>query len=151
MLRDGAEALEEIPLFYDAARIRRQLAGRLAELDRPDEALDELRRVHETFSQLGARPELEKTREMFEELDRRPPTLVGHGPGAAELTPREWDVALCIARRMSSKAAGKALRIRERTVTTHLTRIYRKLDISGREELGDLVREGRLAAPTDVP
>jgi tetratricopeptide (TPR) repeat protein len=151
MLRDGAEALEEIPLFYDAARIRRQLAGRLAERDRPEEALDELRRVHETFSQLGARPELEKTREMFEELDRRPPTLVGHGPGAAELTPREWDVALCIARRMSSKATGKALGIRERTVTTHLTRIYRKLDISGREELGDLVREGRLAAPTGAP
>ncbi len=148
MLRGGAEALERIPLLYDAARIRRQLAGRLAELDRRDEALEELKRVHETFTELGARPELEATRGMFEELDARPPTLPSQGTGAADLTPREWDVALCIARRMSSKAVGKELGIRERTVTTHLTRIYKKLDISGREELGDMVREGRLAAPS---
>lgn len=146
MLRAGAESLEEIPLLYDAARIRRQLAGRLFDAGRRDEAAEELRRVHTMFHELGARPELEATRDMFREQGVPLPTLVA-GPGAADLTPREWEVALCVAGRMSNKAIAKELGMKERTATTHLTRIYRKLDIGSRHELGDMVREGRLPAP----
>jgi DNA-binding CsgD family transcriptional regulator len=145
LLRGGAEALEAIPWVYDAARIRRQLAGRLAELGRNDEALQELRRVHDTFARLGAQPELEATRTMFREIDARPP--VRTGDGTADLTGREWEIARLVARRMSSKAIAKELNIRERTVTTHLSNMYKKLGIHGKTELGDLVREGRLAAP----
>jgi DNA-binding NarL/FixJ family response regulator len=146
MLRAGAESLEEIPLIYDAARIRRQLAGRLFDAGRKDESAAELRRVHATFHQLGAQPELEATREMFREQDLPLPSL-RQQPGSAQLTSREWEVALCVASRMSNKAIAKELGMKERTATTHLTRIYRKLDIRNRQELGDIVREGRLPPP----
>ncbi len=72
-LRKGAEALEGIPLIYEANRLRRQLAGRLAEIGDSEGALAELRRVHETFLRLGAVPELNKTISQFRQLGAEPP------------------------------------------------------------------------------
>jgi len=146
LLQNAAGALESIPMKYDAARVRRQIAGRLAELGRRDEALAELRHVHEAFSDLGAHPELEKCRGMFRELDARPPSRT-QAPGAAELSAREWEIAQHVAGRLSNKAVAKELGIAPRTSTTHLSNIYRKLGIGSRAELADLVREGRLPAP----
>jgi len=146
LLIGAAEALEAIPMKYDAARIRRQAAGILASLGRREEALAQLRDVHEIFGELGAQPELDKVRDMFRELDARPPNR-RQAEGTAELTAREWDVANRVARRMSNKAIAKDLSIARRTVTTHLSNIYRKLGISSRGELVDLVRGARLPAP----
>ena len=72
-LRKGAESLEKIPLRYEAARMRRQLAGRLAEMGDREGALEELRLVHEVFTRLGARYELEKAIGQFREIDAEPP------------------------------------------------------------------------------
>jgi len=73
-LRRGAEALEAIPLAYEGARLRRQLAGRLAEVGDQERALVELRAAHDVFEALGARPELAKTIQLFAELDAQPPS-----------------------------------------------------------------------------
>ena len=72
-LRKGAESLETIPLTYEAACMRRQLAGRLAEVGDREGALEELRHVHEVFTRLGARHELEATIGMFRQIDAEPP------------------------------------------------------------------------------
>lgn len=143
LLGEAAERLEAIPVVPDAARMRRQLAGRLAELGERDTALDELRRVHEIFLRLGADRELEKTRGQFRELDARPPRPAT-GPGKGELTGREVEVAGLVAERNSNKAIAKELGISHRTVSTHLSNTYRKLEISSRNELADLVREDRI-------
>ena len=45
--RKAAEDLESVPMIFDAARLRRQLAGRLADLGKKEAALEELRRVHD--------------------------------------------------------------------------------------------------------
>ena len=76
-LRQGAESLETIPLTYEAARLRRQLAGRLAEVGDREGALLELGRVHHVFEELGAKGELQKTVEMFREMDVTPPGFEG--------------------------------------------------------------------------
>jgi tetratricopeptide (TPR) repeat protein len=52
LMRQAAEALEEIPMIPDAARIRRQLAGRLAEIDRPEDSAEELKRFYDIFLKL---------------------------------------------------------------------------------------------------
>ena len=70
----GAKALETIPLVYEAARLRRQLAGCLAEIGDREGALEQLRHVHGIFTRLGARHELEKTIGMFGEIQAEPPT-----------------------------------------------------------------------------
>lgn len=138
-----AEALEATQDVPDAARIRRQLAGRLAELGDMDAAVRELRRVHDVLSGMGAEPELDRARGQFREVGSRPPVRSSAGEQTA-LTPREEEIARLVAERRSNKAIGKALGISPRTVGTHLSNAYKKLDVSGRTELGDLVRAGLL-------
>ena len=140
LMRQAAEALEEIPMIPDAARIRRQLAGRLAEIDRPEESAEELKRVYNIFLKLGAELELEKVRIQFREIGQRPPPR-GVGEGVAGLTARELEVARLVAQRLSNKAIGRALGMATRTASTHLSNIFQKLDVSSRGELADLIRE----------
>lgn len=140
LMRQAAEQLEAIPMVPYAARVRRQLAGRLAEVGDVEGALDELRRVHDVFARLGAELELEKTRIQFREVGHRPPPR-GTGEGVAGLTAREWEVARLVAARKSNKAIGKALGISPRTASTHLSNIFQKLDVSSRGELADVIRE----------
>lgn len=140
LMRTAAEALEEIPMVWDAARLRRQMAGRLAELGAIEEATAELKRIHDTFAELGAELELEKARMQFRELGQRPPPK-GVGEGMAGLTPRELEVARLVAQRKSNKAIGKELNMATRTASTHLSNIYQKLGIGSRGELADIIRE----------
>jgi DNA-binding CsgD family transcriptional regulator len=139
-LRAAADRLDGIPMVFDAARVRRQFAGRLAELGRVEEALVELRRAHTVFSELAAEPELEATRGMFKELEVRPPPRPSIA-GLGGLTGRELEVSRLVAARRSNKAIARELQISDRTVTTHLTNIYRKLQVGSRGELVDFVRE----------
>jgi DNA-binding CsgD family transcriptional regulator len=140
LMREAAEELEAIPMIPYAARLRRQMAGRLAEIGDIEGSVEELRQVHDTFVKLGAHLELEKTRMMFKEVGHRPPPK-GVGEGMAGLTGRELEIARLVARRQSNKAIAKALGNAPRTVSTHLSNIYKKLGIGTRGELADLVRE----------
>ena len=62
----------------------------------------------------------------------------------AGLTARELQIARLVGERMSNKAIGRLLGVSHRTVSTHLSNIFKKLDIGSRSELGDLVRDKRL-------
>ena len=136
-MRRAAERLETVPFVPDAVRIRRQLAGRLAEIGDREGALRELRRVHEILLTLGAQDELRRARVQFHELEARPPVRPS-GPGVEGLTGRELEIVRLIAVRRSNKAIAQALGISPRTVTTHLSNIYQKLAITSRGELADL-------------
>lgn len=137
LYRTAAERLEAVPYVPSAARLRRQLAGRLAEVGDREAAISELRRAHDTFVRLGARWELEKTRVQFQELGARPPGKIA-GQGAEALTERELEIVRLVAAGKSNKAIGKALAISARTVSTHLSNIYGKLDIGTRAELAQM-------------
>lgn len=150
MLEDAAEAMEELGIPYAAARLRRQHAGRLAELGRRDDALEALERSYEVFARLGAEPEIRATRGMYEELEETPPTDTSTPADTrGVLSAREWEVAEGIARRMSNQQIADELGIARRTVERHCHNIYKKLDIDGgpdrkRTILGDWVKEGRI-------
>ncbi|MEX1258699.1 MAG: AAA family ATPase [Gemmatimonadota bacterium] len=140
----GAEGLEGMGLLPDAARLRRQLAGRLAELGDREAAVRELRRVHDILAGLGAAPELEKAREQFREVGARPPTRSSGSPGSGVLTAREAEIARFVGERKSNKSIARELGISPRTVGTHLSAIFKKMEVESRVQLGDLVREGIL-------
>ncbi|MDH3223399.1 MAG: AAA family ATPase [Gemmatimonadota bacterium] len=143
-LERAAESLGKIPIRFDAARIRRQLVGRLMELDRRDQARAQLRIVWDEMSAMGAQPELQKARAMYGELDIRPPP----GPvptSRSKLTPREAELARLVAGRLKTDQIAEAMAISERTVTTHLHNIYKKLPgVGDREDLRAWVVEGNL-------
>jgi DNA-binding CsgD family transcriptional regulator/DNA-binding transcriptional ArsR family regulator len=139
----AARRLEEVDSIPDAARMRRQLAGRLADLGDRDAAIRELRRVHDILATLGAEPELEKTRGQFREVGARPPSRTSV-PGSGLLSAREVEVARLVGERKSNKAIARDLGISPRTVGTHLSNIFRKLEVDSRTRLGDMVRDGEL-------
>jgi DNA-binding CsgD family transcriptional regulator len=139
LIREACAALEAIPMLPDAARLRRQLAGRLAETGDRAGALVELRRVHDMFARMGAESELAKARGMFREIGAKPPARTVTS-GAEGLTGREIEIAQMVADRKSNKAIGRVLDISPRTVSTHLSNIFRKLDVASRGELADYVR-----------
>jgi DNA-binding CsgD family transcriptional regulator len=137
LLRAAAERLEAVPFVWDAARVRRQLAARLVDVGDRDGAISELRAVHDVFVRLGAGFELEKTREQLRELGARPPVRSA-GQGTRALTDREHDIVRLVASGASNKAIAKELGISPRTVTTHLSNVYRKLEINSRGELAEM-------------
>jgi ATP/maltotriose-dependent transcriptional regulator MalT len=142
----AANDLEAIPMLWPATRLRRQVAGRLADLGRRDDALAELRKVHAVCVSVRAGLELEKTRAMFRELGARPPAASTFD-GPLGLTGAELRVAMLVAEGMSNKAMATELRCATGTVRTHLQNIYQKLDVGGagaRHRLGNMVREAGL-------
>ncbi len=145
-MRRAADELEAIPMIWPATRLRRQLAGRLHEIGRKDEAVDELTRVHDVCVRVGAGLELEKTRAMFREMGLRPPSIPS-SDNVLGLTPTELKVARLVAQGLSNKAIGVQLGSATRTVSTHLSNVYGKLEIGGpgaRMRLGKLLGESGL-------
>jgi DNA-binding NarL/FixJ family response regulator len=138
-LRRGAEALEAIPWLLDAARVRRKLAWVLAKTGDIDGATRELRRAHDAFVRMRAEVELNLTRDVIRELGIRPPAR-STAAGLGALTGREVDVARLAASRKSNKEIATALGISPRTVSTHLSSIFLKLEVASRGELADVAR-----------
>ncbi len=143
LMREAADELEAIPMIWPATRLRRQLAGRLSDIGRKGEAIRELDRVHAVCVRVRAGLELEKTRAMYRENGLRPPPMPTTD-NELGLTATELKVATLAAQGLSNKAIGSQLRCATRTVSTHLSNIYTKLDIGGsgaRIRLGQVMRE----------
>jgi DNA-binding CsgD family transcriptional regulator len=140
-LRAAAEKLAAIPFLPDALRLRRRLAACLAESGERERAVSELRRVHEGFARLGAERELERTRRALHEVGARPPARAARAsPGAGGLTARERQILDLVAARKSNKAIGRELGISARTVDTHLSNIFKKLEVESRDALIEVAR-----------
>lgn len=142
----AADELESIPMMWTATRLRRQVAGRMIETGRRDEGIEQLARVHAACVSVNAGLELEKTRSMYRDLGMRPPSIRS-SDGPLGLTRSETRVARLVAEGMSNKAIAAELRCATRTVSTHLSNMYGKLDIGGpgaRVRLGNLAREAGL-------
>ncbi|MDQ6717468.1 MAG: AAA family ATPase [Gemmatimonadota bacterium] len=144
LLRSAADQFDAIPLPVQSARVRRRLAYALMDNGQPEEGMRELKSAHEVFVKLRATGELDATREALRELGVRPPSR-STIPGAAGLTGRETEIARMVAARKSNKEIGAELKISARTVSTHLSNIFLKLNVASRGELADFVRERGLA------
>jgi len=62
--------------------------------------------------------------------------VLARGTGVEPLTAREREVALLAGSGVRSREISERLHLSTRTVDTHLARVYRKLGVNGREELG---------------
>ena len=109
-----------------------------------------------TGERRAARGALERARDLFEELGarlwaeraaaelRRVPIRRG---AADELTPTEERIAELAAAGRTSREVAQALFVSPRTVEANLTRIYRKLGVGSRAELGASMAARRAGAP----
>lgn len=123
-LQDAAEQFEAVGAQLLAAEAWWQSAERWAVDSRARALTGELR-----------------ARELVRRCDTAPVGIrFGEEEGPSGLTAREREVARLAGKRLSTKDLAERLDIAPRTAETHLHRVYRKLDVGGREELAAVVQ-----------
>jgi DNA-binding NarL/FixJ family response regulator len=118
-LRAACEIWHSLALPYDVARARVRIGDACRALGDDASAALEHEAARETFTRLGARPDLER-------LDRRAT------PTAGGLTVREVEVLRLVAAGHTNRVIARELVLSEKTVARHLSNIYRKLGIGSR-------------------
>jgi DNA-binding NarL/FixJ family response regulator len=136
-LESSAGGFERIGFPFDRARSLLVLGDALRRAGRRRLAAETLEQARSLFEQLGAQLWLER---VVTELRRAAP----RPRRDRELTAAEARVAQLVAAGATNKEVAARLFTTVGTVETHLTRIYRKLDLRSRSELARKVAEGSL-------
>jgi DNA-binding CsgD family transcriptional regulator/tetratricopeptide (TPR) repeat protein len=138
----------ELPEPFEEARTRLCYGERLRRIGERRRAREELRAALATFEAFGAvgwaTRAVEELRASGERLRRRDPD------SAEQLTGQELQIALAVAEARSNRDVAAALFLSPKTVEWHLTRIYRKLDVSSRAELVRFFATGRVQGQPPV-
>ncbi|MDQ3823426.1 MAG: response regulator transcription factor [Actinomycetota bacterium] len=87
------------------------------------------------------------TRRLIEQFVRRPPPGSARPPALEELTDRELDVLMLVARGLSNAEIAQELVLTEATVKTHVTHILTKLGLRDRVQAVVLAYESGLVQP----
>ena len=140
LLREAVEVLADSPARLEHARTLVDLGALLRRDNRRSEARKLLRQGVELAQQCGATALVTQGNDELAATGAHRRTVMLSG--LDELTPSERRVAQMAADEMSNKEIAQALFVTVKTVEQHLGRVYRKLDIGSRRELG-----AALAAP----
>ena len=129
------------------ARARLSYGEWLGRENRRIDARDQLRAAFEAFASMGARSFADRARRELRtvgEKVRKP----DYG-ARAELTPQEEQIAQLARQGRTNTEIGERLFIGARTVEWHLRKVFAKLDITSRRELGEAL--SRPASPRPEP
>ncbi|MFD5511570.1 AAA family ATPase [Streptomyces sp. NPDC127051] len=128
---------------FDLARIRLGYGERLRRVQASVAARPHLEAAHSTFERLGAAPwsaraagELRASGQAQAPVAPVAGGSVAGGP-VAPLTPQEWQSAQLAATGLTNKQIAAQLFLSHRTVATHLSSAFRKLEIVSRAGLRD--------------
>jgi DNA-binding CsgD family transcriptional regulator len=140
-LRESVRILEACPARLERAKALVELGAALRRAGWDRDAREQLRKGLEGARACEAETLAERATEELLAAGARPrrPAL----SGVESLTPSERRVAEMAARGLSNREIAQALFITLRTVETHLTHAYSKLDISSRQELRAALKEDR--------
>lgn len=132
LAREAAERLRDAELRIECGRAK--LAAALAYIEGRERgaALDELRAAAEIFAACGARSLHAQTVREQRRLGVRVHTTTSRSTGPHGLSGREFEVAELVAEGCTNHQIAERLFISDRTVETHLSRIFAKLGVSSR-------------------
>jgi DNA-binding CsgD family transcriptional regulator len=132
-----------------AARARTVLGVALQAQGSEADAVAVLRDAHRTLAQCGARREADVAAQHLRRLGERVPRPGASAGGSelASLTAREREVADEVARGKTNRSVANALFLSEKTIESHLGRIYEKLGLHSRVALTALVAGESGASP----
>jgi len=136
----GYESIVEAPIFGPATRgtVRVGAARCLLAVDRREEATVHAEAAASLLAEwLGWRvAQLDQVRAQLGMAPADAPPAV---TGPAALTPREREVAVLISDGLTNAELARRLYISPKTAAVHVSNILRKLGVSSRTEVGDLV------------
>jgi DNA-binding CsgD family transcriptional regulator len=145
VLAEALAAHEREPIPFDQARSL-LCCGQLQRRTRKRRAArDSLDRASAIFAELGASLWVERCESELGRLGLRP------GPGGDELTPSERRVAELAASGQTNRQVAAELSISPKTVEANLARVYRKLGISTRAELGARMAQREATTEQEAP
>jgi ATP/maltotriose-dependent transcriptional regulator MalT len=130
--REAADLLSGAELRIDCGRAKLTAGLAYAEGGERGAALDELRAAAEIFATCGARSLHAQTVREQRRLGVRVHTATNRRGGPHGLSSREFEVAALVAEGCTNHQIAERLFISDRTVETHLSRIFAKLSVSSR-------------------
>lgn len=139
MLVASVEAYRKSPRPFERALACEDAAVALARSNRAEEARSFLDEALEVYERVGAIRLIDRAQAAVRPFGlrlgkrgkRRRPSS-----GWDSLTPTELRVVELVAKRLTNREIGERLFISPRTVETHVTHLFAKLDVSSRRELG---------------
>jgi DNA-binding CsgD family transcriptional regulator len=133
LLREAVAAHERAGVKLDHARSLADLGALLRRSNRRTEAREVLRQALDSAHRLGARPLAERAEAELRATGARPRRVVLSG--LESLTASERRVAELAAQNLTNREIAQLLFVTARTVEGHLTSVFRKLQVSSRDEL----------------
>lgn len=118
-------------------------SGFLLKNSDPDDLVSAIRSIADGHALLA--PEV--TRRVISRFARAPGQVVRHGERMSELTGREREVLVLMARGLSNAEIAAELVLGEATIKTHVSRILMKLDVRDRVKAVVAAYESGLVAP----
>jgi DNA-binding NarL/FixJ family response regulator len=143
-LERAVEMLAGSPARLEHTRALVDLGAALRRANRRTDAREPLRRALEQADRTGMLLLARRAREELNAAGARPRRSALSGPGA--LTPAEHRVAELAARGHGNREIAERLYVTQRTVETHLTRAFQKLEISSRADLATALEPETAAA-----
>ena len=142
-LEAAVATLENGTAKLELARVTCELGAELRRSGERSAARDVLRRAHVLAAECGATRLANRARD---ELSRSGARLIREpASGVEALTPSEVRVAELAAEGLTNREVAQSLFVSEKTVETHLGRVYRKLDIKSRHALPGALAERQQA------
>jgi len=133
LLRESVASVEHSHAAYEHAQSLTELGAALRRARRPRDARQPLREALDVADRCGALRLAARAREELITTGARPRRAALSGRDS--LTPSERRVAQLAASGLSNREVAQALFVSVRTVESHLTNTYTKLDITAREQL----------------
>jgi ATP/maltotriose-dependent transcriptional regulator MalT len=124
-LEDAIDLYEQLLSPFEVSRTRVALADTLEKLDQISAAELELNTAIRTFKKLGAKRDLEKSRQKLKEIGSVSNDEFG-------LTNREIGVLKLVVAGKNNEQISDTLSLSVRTIEKHLSNVYEKLGVSGK-------------------
>ena len=147
-LVEASELLRRSPRLLARARAFEDASAALERGDERVRALSLLREAIEIYERLGARRELTRANVQLARLGGRARRRTGERFGWDSLTETERAVVDLAVDGFSNAEIGARLHMSRRTVETHLTHVYTKLELSGRVQLATAASQRRNGGTT---
>lgn len=140
LLREATLVLADSPALLVRARALTELGAALRRRNRRADAREPLAAGLELAQRCGAWALAERAREELIATGARPRRAMRTGVDA--LTPSERRVAHLASRGQTNRDIAQALFVTEKTIETHLSHAYQKLDIHSRSQLASTLAAG---------